>query len=194
MLLAPVLLLIWPMATSRMPSLLKSPTSTEPVANAALSANPTVGSDWRMGKKTTLETPPPGVGFTTVIEAVPIFATSAALMMACRLLPELTIVTRGDPFQLSAASGAKPVPVTFRRNSPSPGAMLAGTKDWFARGTGFVCPSKVALARIVNSKARCSDFMIFLPIQSQRQPYGAADIMPQPNRRLCVTGPIERNG
>jgi hypothetical protein len=46
-----------------------------------------------------LDVPPPGLGFTTVTDAVPAVATFAAGTMAVSLVEETNVVTRGDPFQ-----------------------------------------------------------------------------------------------
>jgi len=45
------------------------------------------------------EVPPPGVGFTTVTDAVPTAATFAAGTMAVSLIEETNVVTRAEPFQ-----------------------------------------------------------------------------------------------
>jgi hypothetical protein len=78
------------------------------------------------GKNTTLETNPQG--FATLTEAVPAFATSAALMAACNRLMESTEVGRGWPFQLTTDVARNPVPWTLRTNAGLPGATLAGPR------------------------------------------------------------------
>ena len=45
------------------------------------------------------EVPPPGVGFTTVTDAVPTAATFAAGTMAVSIIEETNVVTRAEPFQ-----------------------------------------------------------------------------------------------
>src|SRR5438552_6092145 len=51
-----------------------------------------------IGKKTALERPPPGLGFTTVIEAVLAVAMSDARMLAVNWEPLTKVVARGLPF------------------------------------------------------------------------------------------------
>jgi hypothetical protein len=80
-----------------------------------------------MGKNTAFEMPPPGAGLVTVIEAVLALATSEVLIVALSWLWEMAAVKREDPFQLTTAVGANPVPFTVRVNVELPGWMLAGT-------------------------------------------------------------------
>jgi hypothetical protein len=63
---------------------------------------------------------------TTVIDAVVACAMSAALIVACRLLLESTVVVRDEPFQLRNAPEAKFVPVTVMVNPDPPGAAETG--------------------------------------------------------------------
>lgn len=51
---------------------------------------------------------------------------SAALIVACRLLLESTVVVRDEPFQLRNAPEAKFVPVTVMVNPDPPGAAETG--------------------------------------------------------------------
>jgi hypothetical protein len=94
-------------------------------SNNCLPAIAIEGDGFLIGKNTTLETTLPGL--TTVTDAVPAFATSAALIVAFSLLWESTEVARGDPFQLSTALVAKSVPFTIKLNPLLPGLTLAGT-------------------------------------------------------------------
>src|SRR5438093_12620278 len=86
-----------------------------------------------------LEAPPPGVGFTTVIDAVPATAIFAAgtVAVSCELLTN--VVASGVPFQLTVAPETKPVPLTVSVKSGPPGATAEGTSGWLTNGTGFVC-------------------------------------------------------
>jgi hypothetical protein len=52
-----------------------------------------------MGTVIAFDVPPPGAGVATVIEAVPPFEMSAALIAAWRLLLETKVVGRAVPFQ-----------------------------------------------------------------------------------------------
>jgi hypothetical protein len=63
-----------------------------------------------------------------VTEAVPALATSAALIVASTTLLEITEVSRVDPFQLTTASDANPVPWIVKVNPLLPGAALVGTR------------------------------------------------------------------
>jgi hypothetical protein len=80
-----------------------------------------------MDKKVTFDVPPPGVGFTTVTDAVPALAISAALIFAvsCDLLTN--VVSRGLPFKFTTDPETKPVPFTVRVNAGLPGTTASGT-------------------------------------------------------------------
>ena len=80
-----------------------------------------------IGKKTTLDEPPPGVGFTTVTEAVLAMAMSEARMLAVNCESLTKVVARGLPFQFTSAPETNPVPFTLRVNLGPPGAVAAGT-------------------------------------------------------------------
>src|SRR4029077_16377556 len=117
-------------ARSSLPSRLKSPAPTHcgpfPVATSnRVSDKEAV--EFVTGKKTTLDVPPPGTGFTTVIQAVAGTEVSVAGTVAvnCRLLTKL--VARLAPFQLIVLPGRKPVPFTVSVNPEPPGAALPGT-------------------------------------------------------------------
>src|SRR5215469_12680500 len=90
-----------------------------------------------MGKNTAFEVPPPGLGLTTVTEAVPAVAMSEAgtLAVNCELLTK--VVLSGLPFQSTVAPETKPVPLTVSLNPAPPGLTASGTKGWLTRGTGF---------------------------------------------------------
>jgi len=81
-----------------------------------------------MGKNTTLDVPPPGAGLVTVTDAVLAFATSEALTKVFSSLLEMTSVALSEPFQLTTAVGANPVPLTVTMKPLLPGWALAGTK------------------------------------------------------------------
>jgi hypothetical protein len=51
-----------------------------------------------IGKRTVLETPPPGAGLKTVIEAVPGIVRSEAGMAARSCVSETNVVGRSEPF------------------------------------------------------------------------------------------------
>ena len=93
-----------------------------------------------IGKNTTLDVPPPGLGLTTVTEAVPAVAISETKMLAanCELLTN--VVARALPFQLTTDPDTKLVPFTVRVNPAPPGATASGTSGWLISGTGFTVP------------------------------------------------------
>lgn len=73
----------------------------------------------------------------TVTHAVPAEAMFAASTVAvsCSLLTK--DVGNAEPFQLTVAAGAKPVPLTVSVNVDPPGAALVGTRGWLIKGTGM---------------------------------------------------------
>jgi hypothetical protein len=88
-------------------------------------------------KKTAPEVPPPGVGFVTVMEAVPVAAMSVAGIAAVRRELLTKVVGRGLPFQFTTEVETKPVPFTVSVNPGPPGPTLGGTRGVFIRGTRF---------------------------------------------------------
>ena len=85
-------------------------------------------------KKITFDVPPPGL--TTVTEAVPTAAMSAALMVAVNWPLLTNVVVRGLPFQSIVAPETNPVPFTVRVNPAAPGAALIGTTGVLIKGMG----------------------------------------------------------
>jgi hypothetical protein len=94
-----------------------------------------------IGKKTMFDVPPPGLGFTTVTEAVLAMAMSDTRMLTvnCELFTK--VVARALPFQFTTDPETKPVPFTVRVNPAPPGATASGTRGWLISGTGFTVPS-----------------------------------------------------
>jgi hypothetical protein len=90
-----------------------------------------------IGKKPTLERPPPGIVVTTEIDAVVGELMSAAEIAAvnCELLTN--VVVRALPFQFTTEPVTKPVPFTVSVNAALPGTTVVGTNGWFTNGTGF---------------------------------------------------------
>jgi hypothetical protein len=80
-----------------------------------------------IGKNTTLDVPPPGVGFTAVTEAVLAIAMSEARMLAVNWEPLTKVVARALPFQFTTDPETKPVPFTVSVNPAPPGATASGT-------------------------------------------------------------------
>ena len=62
------------------------------------------------------DVPPPGVGFTTVTDAVPTAATLAAGTIAVSCVEETNVVTRAEPFHLTVEVATMLVPLTVRVN------------------------------------------------------------------------------
>src|SRR6266567_1154164 len=93
-----------------------------------------------IGKNSTLDVPPPGLGFTTVTEAVLAVAISDTRMLTvnCELLTN--VVARALPFQFTTDPETKPVPFTVSVNPAPPGATASGTMGWLINGTGFAVP------------------------------------------------------
>jgi hypothetical protein len=99
-----------------------------------------VGTGLLMVNVTAFDVPPPGAGFTTVTEAVPVFATRAAVTVAVSCVEETNVVARAVPFQLTVeqeleAVPTKPVPFTVKVNPPLPAIVDVGLIEVIA-GTG----------------------------------------------------------
>jgi len=103
-----------------------------------------VGTGLPMVNMSAPEVPPPGVGFTTVTDAVPFVAMSAAVMAACRLVLETNVVVRGLPFHCTVEEEMKPVPVTVSVNAAPPARALLGFSD-VAVGAGLLMVNVSAL-------------------------------------------------
>src|SRR5436190_190144 len=66
------------------------------------------------------EVPPPGAGFTTVTDAVPAFATRAAVTVAVSCVAETNVVVKAVPFQRTDELATKLVPFTVIVNCEDP--------------------------------------------------------------------------
>jgi hypothetical protein len=125
-------------AKSSLPSPLKSPTATDcgalpvPKLDGARSAIEELGVVTE--KKITFEVPPPGLGFTTVTEAVPAWAMSEARILAFNREELTRVVALGLPFQFTTEAESNPVPFTARLNPVPPGLVASGTRGWLIRG------------------------------------------------------------
>src|ERR1700688_3946081 len=115
---------------SSLPSPLKSAVATAIGEVPAASADGTLHEAKEVGlvvsKSTTFDAPPPGVGLTTVIDAVLALAMSEARMVAvnCELLT--TVVARDVPFHFTVEPGTKPVPRSVSVKAAPRGGMAAG--------------------------------------------------------------------
>src|SRR5206468_973849 len=79
-----------------------------------------------MVKVCSLDVPPPGVGLTTVTEAVPAVAMSAAAICAVSWVLLPNVVDRAVPFHWTTAEATKFVPVTVSVKAGSPPVALGG--------------------------------------------------------------------
>jgi hypothetical protein len=86
---------------------------------------------------TALDVPPPGGGFTTVTEAVPGDATSAAVTVAVSCVEETKTVVNAVPFQRTVEVVTKLVPFTVRVNCPQPAGHELGLSEVIV-GTGLL--------------------------------------------------------
>jgi len=82
------------------------------------------------------EVPPPGAGLTTVTEALPEAAISAAVTAAISCVGLAYVVVRGLPFQFTDELETKPLPVTVSVKAAAPAMAPAGDTDASA-GSGF---------------------------------------------------------
>jgi hypothetical protein len=82
------------------------------------------------------DVPPPGVGFTTVIAAVPDAAMSAAVIAAVNCVELTNVVTRALPFHCATELLMKFVPVSVNVNAALPAPVDVGAIT-VSVGTGF---------------------------------------------------------
>jgi hypothetical protein len=82
------------------------------------------------------DVPPPGVGFTTVIAAVPELAMSAAVIAAVNEVALTNVVVRGLPFHCAVDPFMKLVPVSVSVNAAPPAPVNVGEIE-VSVGTGF---------------------------------------------------------
>ena len=87
--------------------------------------------------------PPPGGAFTTVTEAVPAVAMSAAEMEAVTLVLLANVVVRADPFQSTTEPETKFEPFTVRVKAGPPAVALLGEIELIA-GTGLLTVNVIA--------------------------------------------------
>jgi hypothetical protein len=89
------------------------------------------------------DVPPPGGAFTTVTEAVPAVAMSAAEMEAVSLVLLANVVVRADPFQSTTEPETKFEPFTVRVKAGPPAVALLGEIELIA-GTGLLTANVIA--------------------------------------------------
>jgi hypothetical protein len=85
----------------------------------------------------TLDVPPPGVGFTTVIGAVPAVATRDAGTVAVSRVEETKLVARGAPSQFTVEIETKLVPFTVKVKSALSAVVQVGLIEVVV-GTGLL--------------------------------------------------------
>ena len=83
------------------------------------------------------DVPPPGEGFTTVTEAVPGDATSAAVTVAVSCVDETYVVAKAVAFQRTVEPETKLVPFTVMVNDEHPAGYEFGLSDVMV-GTGLL--------------------------------------------------------
>jgi hypothetical protein len=103
---------------------------------------------------TAFDVPPPGAGFTTVTEAVPGDATSAAVTVAVSCVEETKAVVSAVPFQRTVEPETKLVPFTVRVSPPQPAGYEPGFSDVMV-GTGLL---------IVNTTVFDTGPLLFLTV------------------------------
>jgi hypothetical protein len=84
-----------------------------------------------------LDAPPPGLGFTTVMDTVPAVATSEAGTAAVSCVDEPNVVVRAEPFQLTVAPETKLLPATVKVKPALPAVIQVGLMEVVA-GTGLL--------------------------------------------------------
>jgi hypothetical protein len=91
-----------------------------------------------------LDVPPPGAGLTTVTDAPPIAAMSAAVIVALSWFAEPKLVVRVEPFQRTVAPFTKLLPATVSENPALPATADDGERLDVA-GTGLLTASVCVL-------------------------------------------------
>ena len=84
-----------------------------------------------------LDVPPPGLGFTTVMDAVPAVATRDAGTVAVSCVEETKLVARGAPFQFTVEVETNLVPFTVKVKSALPAVVQVGLIEVVV-GTGLL--------------------------------------------------------
>ena len=83
------------------------------------------------------DVPPPGVGFTTVIGAVPAVTISPAVITAVTVVEEIKVVVRAEPLKSTVDDALKFVPVMARVNCAPPATVEVGEIE-IVVGTGLL--------------------------------------------------------
>jgi hypothetical protein len=96
------------------------------------------------------DVPPPGGGFTTVTDAVPAFATRAAVTVAVSCVEETNVVVKAVPFQRTVELATKLVPFTVMVNCGDPARHKLGLIEVVV-GTGFAANTVPAAANTTSN-------------------------------------------
>jgi hypothetical protein len=102
------------------------------------------------------DVPPPGLGFTTVIDAVPAVATSEAGTAAVSRVDETNVVVRAEPFHFTVAPETKLLPFTVKVKPALPAVTHVGLIEVVA-GTGLLIVKVtgwVIVAQLLNVTLR----------------------------------------
>jgi hypothetical protein len=93
---------------------------------------------------TAVDVAPQGLGFTTVIEAVPGLAIREAGTVAVSWAEEIYVVASGEPFQFTVEPETKFVPSTVNVNCGPPGVTQVGLMETIV-GLALIVITSVAL-------------------------------------------------
>jgi hypothetical protein len=93
------------------------------------------------------EVPPPGPGFTTVMDAVPAVATSEAGTVAVSCVDETDVVVRAEPFHCTVAPETKLLPFTVKVKPPLPAVTQVGLIE-VETGTGLLIVKVTCLVTV----------------------------------------------
>src|SRR6266850_1621815 len=96
-----------------------------------------VGAGLLTGKVCAAEVPPPGAGVTTVTDAVPVAATSAAGIAAVSLVALTKVVVRAAPFHCTVLPATKLLPLAVSVKAALPTVAVVGDTD-VSTGAGLV--------------------------------------------------------
>ncbi len=96
-----------------------------------------VGAGLLIVKVCAAEVPPPGAGVTTVTDAVPVAATSAAGIAAVSLMALTNVVVRAAPFHCTVLPATKLLPLAVSVKAALPAVAVAGDTD-VSTGAGLV--------------------------------------------------------
>src|SRR5437762_9464052 len=100
-----------------------------PTATLAGDSDEIVGAGLLMENVRAADVPPPGAGVTTVTEAVPVAAMSAAGIAAVSCVALTKVVVRAAPFHCTVAPFTKPLPVSVSVKPAPPTIALAGDSE-----------------------------------------------------------------